>query len=36
MKLKRYSFDSLSAIKHRVYGFANTFEWAQVLDSNSS
>jgi len=36
MKLKRYSFDSLSAIKHLVYGFANAFEWAQVLDSNSS
>jgi para-aminobenzoate synthetase component 1 len=36
MKLKLYSFDSLASIKQRIYGFANLFDWAQVLDSNES
>ena len=34
MQSKVYSFESLNQIKQRIYDFADTFEWAQVLDSN--
>ena len=34
MQSKVYPFESLTQIKQRLYDFADTFEWAQVLDSN--